>query len=318
MSFLKKLVYLTFVLIAFTACKTKQVVNDHIDMNIRKSSLETYKVISALASDEYAGREPGTDGYAKSAAYVEAFLAEHNIKPLFNNSYKDTVMVEGDLSYNIVGVIGHYDPNKGHVLLGAHLDHLGKLSSGDDMVYNGADDNASGVTAVMKIAKELKKDKFDKNIIIALFTGEEKGLIGSKHLAKRIKKEGIVLNYMLNFEMIGTRFMGEAKTVFLTGNTLSNCAKEMNAIAGHDFVKPFKMEEELQLYYRSDNVPFYEAYNVPCHTISSYDFKNHSHYHEVNDEVKELDINNMQDIIDESVKIITVFLKEDIKLNMYR
>lgn len=315
---LKKLMYLGIGILVLAACKTNQGIVGYKGVDIRKSSQETFRIISVLASDEFAGREPGTKGFEKSALYVEQFLKENKIQPLFNNSYKDTVMVEGDLSYNIVGLIGDYDPGKGHILLGAHLDHLGKKKSGKDNIYNGADDNASGVTAVMKIAKELKKNRFDKNIIVALFTGEEKGLIGSKHLAKRIKKEGIVLNFMLNFEMIGTQFMGEENTIFLTGNTLSNCAKEMNAIAGRDFVKPFKMEEELQLYYRSDNVPFYEAYKVPCHTVSSYDFKNHTHYHEVNDEVKALDINNMQDIIDASVNIITTFLKEDIKLKMYR
>lgn len=277
---------------------------------------ETYRVLSDLASDEFAGREPGTEGYRKSADYVENFLKTNHIKPLFNGSYKDTVFVEGDLSYNIVGFIGDYDPSKGHILLGAHLDHLGIKDGDKSKVYNGADDNASGVTAVMQLAKALQQDKFEKNIIVALFTGEEKGLIGSTHLAKRLKREGFSLEYMLNFEMIGTRFFGEENTVFLTGNNLSNCARLMNKVMGSDFVKPFKMEEELQLYYRSDNVAFYEAYKVPCHTISSYDFKSHNHYHEVADEIEVLDVENMQEIINSSLHIITTFLKEDVQLKM--
>ena len=264
------------------------------------------------------GREPGTKGYALSAQYVEDYLKSNKIKPLFNNSYKDTVMVEGDLSYNVVGIIGDYDPKKEHILLGAHLDHLGESSGSEDHVFNGADDNASGVTAVMQIAKAFQKKNFDKNIIIALFTGEEKGLIGSKHLAKRLKREGYVLSYMLNFEMIGTRFFGEGNTVFLSGNKLSNCASEMNSVLGRSFVKPFEMEEKLELYYRSDNLPFYEAYNVPCHTISSYDFKNHNHYHEVYDEIEELDVNNMQDIINSLIEIIETFLEQDTKLEMHK
>lgn len=313
MAFKKYSILICGLFIALVACKPKQsLVGETTSDGVLNT--ETYNVLSVLASDEFAGREPGTEGFAKSAAYVEGFLKQNKIKPLFNGSYKDTVLVEGDLSYNVVGVIGNYDPKKGHILLGAHLDHLGAKSK--DKVYNGADDNASGVTAVMQLAKELQKKQFDKNIIIALFTGEEKGLIGSTHLAKRLKTEGYSLEYMLNFEMIGTRFFGEETTVFLTGNTLSNCAKEMNAVLGKDFVKPFKMEEELQLYYRSDNVAFYEAYKVPCHTISSYDFKSHAHYHELNDEIDQLDVKNMQTIIDASLHIITTFLNEDVQLKM--
>lgn len=266
--------------------------------------------MSKLASDEFTGRAPGTEGFAKSAEFVEQFLKKHGIKPMFNNSYKDTVMVEGALSYNIVGLIGDYNPNKGHILLGAHLDHLGETKKGEDKIYNGADDNASGVTAVMQIAKQLKEKEFDKNIIVALFTGEEKGLIGSSHLATRIKIEKIELNYMFNFEMIGTRFLGHENTVFITGHKLSDCARLMNKALEIDFVMPFKKEDELQLYFRSDNVPFFELYNVPCHTISSYDFKNHNHYHEPEDDVSVLDINNMQKIIDSSTKVIAYFLNK--------
>lgn len=305
---MKKLIYLVCGIIVLSACKTKQV--SVVNMSeIDKNARETYKIVAQLASNEFAGRAPGTEGFAKSAEFVEQFLKKHDIKPLFNNSYKDTVMVEGDLSYNIVGLIGDYDPKKGHILLGAHLDHLGETKKGEDKVYNGADDNASGVTAVMQIARELKETEFDKNIIIALFTGEEKGLIGSGHLANRIKREKIDLLYMFNFEMIGTRFLGYENTVFITGHKLSNCAELMNKSIENDFVMPFKKEDELQLFYRSDNIPFFELYEVPCHTISSYDFKNHNHYHETKDDISVLDVNNMQKIIDTSVNVITFFLE---------
>ena len=71
------------------------------------------------------------------------------------------------------------------------------MNSQTDSVFNGANDNASGVTAVLQIARELKKHKFDKKIIIALFTGEEFGLKGSKHLATKLKKANIKLSYVI-------------------------------------------------------------------------------------------------------------------------
>lgn len=314
MSFEKYSLFFCSLFIALIGCKPKYNVIEEGDSDITKT--ETYQVLSTIASDEFSGRESGTVGYAKSAEYVESFLKQNGIKPLFNFNYKDTVFVKGDLSYNIVGVIGDNNPSKAHILLGAHLDHLGVKPKSKDKVYNGADDNASGVTAVLQLAKALQEQHFDKNIIIALFTGEEKGLIGSTHLAKRLKREGYSLEYMLNFEMIGTKFFGEKNTVFLTGNTLSNCAFEMNKVVGKAFVKPFEMEEKLQLYYRSDNVAFYDAFKVPCHTISSYDFKSHAHYHELNDEIDQLDVENMQSIINSSLRIITTFLNEDVQLKM--
>ena len=164
-----------------------------------QSTKSTTEILSQLSSDAFAGRDPGTEGFKLAANYVESFLSKNRITPFFNNNFKDSVVVNGKASYNIVGLIGERNPNKKHILIGAHLDHLGISTEEErneaeksdsilttsqiasDSIYNGANDNASGVTAVLQIAQQLRKYHFEQNIIIALFTGEEIDFIGSRH-----------------------------------------------------------------------------------------------------------------------------------------
>lgn len=283
-----------------------------VEQTKKESNLETTEeIISKLSSDKFEGRKPGTNGFNLASSYVESFLSKNKIQPYFEGSYKDTVLVNGKESYNIVGLIGEHNPDKKYILLGAHLDHLGKIKGS---IYNGANDDASGVTAVLQIAKQLRQDKFDQNIIVALFTGEESGLIGSRHLAEKLKKENINLTYMLNFEMIGKILTTGKNQVYLTGYSKSNCAEEMNKIMDNKFVYFLPAEITQNLFYRSDNYAFYQAFNVPSHTISTFDFENYEHYHKESDDVEQLDIENMANIIDSSAFIISRLLRDNIEL----
>lgn len=280
----------------------------------KQSQEETFDLISELASDKFLGRETGTLGHEMAAAYVESFFAKNKLRPYFQGSYKDTVEVYGKASYNIVALIGDQDRTKKHVLIGAHLDHIGQSSSRTDSVYNGANDNASGVTAVLQIAKHLNKHKFDQNIIIALFTGEEEGLAGSRHLAQKLKSEQVNLSYVLNFEMIGKTLSSGENQVYITGYDYSNLAEEMNKITDSTFVKFLPAELPYSLYRRSDNFPFAQIFNIPSHTISTFDFENYDHYHSASDEVKQLDVKNMNTIINTSTFVISRLLVNDVQL----
>ena len=284
------------------------------DIRLTQSLAITTEIVTQLSSDEFTGRNPRTADYNLSTDYVEAFLSNNNIAPYFGDSYKDSVTVKGSMSYNIVGLIGEQDPTKSHILIGAHLDHLGATMSNGDNIYNGANDNASGVSAVLQIAKELAKQEYDKNVIVVLFTGEESGLIGSKHLARRLKMENLNLAYMLNFEMIGKTLSSGENQVYLTGFNKSNCAKEMNKIAGHPFAVFLPAAISYRLFSRSDNYPFYEQFNVPCHTLSTFDFENYDHYHKKTDEVEMLDLENMNKVINTSTFIISHLLEHNTAL----
>jgi len=125
--------------ISISACGT---------FNSGSQFMTTSEMVRILSSDDFEGRQPGTPGFGKAAVFIENYMRELRIKPFFNNSYFDTLSVFGTRSYNIVGVIESRQSTGDYILLGAHLDHLGKMPSKTDSVYNGANDNASGVNAV--------------------------------------------------------------------------------------------------------------------------------------------------------------------------
>ncbi len=298
-------------------------VKEEVKADGARIDLSKNEIISEIASDKFEGRSPGSKGFKLASDYVGDFLKTNNIKPYFTDTYLDPVIVRGFNSYNIVGLIGDKNNGKDFILLGAHLDHLGmsvRVSGPKptvyDSVYNGANDDASGVTAVLEIARSLAKKEQNKNIIVALFTGEESGLIGSRSLAKKLKAEKINLVYMLNFEMIGKTLTNKPGKVYVTGHAKSNLAEEMNKAAGSEFVLFSKVEIDNNLFRRSDNYAFYEQFGIPAQTFSSFDFENYAYYHELKDEVDQLDIANMNDIIQKSTLAIQVLLDANAKIIM--
>ena len=158
---------------------------------------ETKEILYALANDDMKGRDSNSGGYFKAASYVTEYFKKHNVAS-FYESYKDSLVTDSIVSYNVVGQIGKYNPKRKTILIGAHLDHVGIQNIEGDNVFNGANDNAAGSTAVMQISRFLAQHSWEKNIIIALFADEEKGLKGAHHLADRLKEENVDLAYMIS------------------------------------------------------------------------------------------------------------------------
>mgnify|MGYP000153025635 CR=1 FL=1 len=257
---------------------------------------ETSDILFTLASDDMKGRDMLNGGYDMAADYVKTYFKSHGIAPFLSSGYDDNFILNEMSAYNIVGRLGKYDPKKPTVLIGAHLDHIGINTGSTDSIYNGANDNASGSTAVLQIAKVLSNYKWDQNIIIALFAAEEKGLLGAKHLAEKLKEDGVELQMMINFEMIGKTLTTGANQVYMTGFKLSDFSDKINQFAPN-FVTFLPEAEGYNLFKRSDNYAFYETFKVPCHTLSSFDFKNYEYYHKAEDEFEKMDIANMNQII---------------------
>lgn len=256
---------------------------------------ETKKILFTLAADSMKGRDSKSKGYFKAAKFASSYFESNKIAAFYPD-YKDTLSTKGRDTYNVVGRIGTYDPSKKTILLGAHLDHIGIRGSVGDSIYNGANDNASGSTAVLQIGKFLTQFEWDQNIILALFADEEQGLRGAYHLAKRFKNEGISIDYMVNFEMIGTTLTTGANQVYMTGYKYSNMPDLMNNISPN-FVQFLPEAKELNLFRRSDNFSFFKESNTPAFTLSSFDFKNFDFYHKAGDEAQLLDVENMNSII---------------------
>lgn len=211
---------------AVTLCAQKPVEKGLNSIN--RSAAEAY--IGFLADDELQGREAGYHGGRVAARYIASLLKEMGIRPLLGDSYyqpfeayrkerqqKGRLQVHPDsiallkqgvhqkLSMsNVLGMIPGKNPDE-YVIVGAHFDHLGVDPALDgDQIYNGADDNASGVSAVLQIAKAFvaSGQQPERNVVFAFWDGEEKGLLGSKYFVQSCPFIDRVKGY-LNFDMIG-------------------------------------------------------------------------------------------------------------------
>lgn len=261
---------------------------------------EVKEIISYLASDELAGRNTGTEGIDLAAKYIEKYYATHGVKPYYD-SYRDSFDAKGKAAFNVIGYIPGNDPELKNefVVIGAHYDHIGEGKEvNGDKIANGANDNAAGTSVVMTMSKyfALKKEN-KRSILFVAFSAEEMGLLGSKSLAERLKKENLNLYSMINFEMIGVPLRSKTYTAYLTGYKKTNMADKMNEYAGAYLVGYLPTAKQYQLFYRSDNYPFFKEFNVPCQTLCTFDFTNFDYYHHVDDEVDQMDFNHMSNFI---------------------
>lgn len=260
-----------------------------------------------LASDELQGRDSGSEGIEKAASFIENSFTKNGIRPFFK-TFKDTLDNFDKTSFNMVGFIEGNDSvlKKEWVILGAHYDHIGIISPlNGDSIANGANDNAAGTTAVLSLAKYFAQSKSNKrSVMFVLFSAEEKGLLGSKHFAKRIKLSGLDIYTMLNFEMIGVPMKETPGKAYLTGYDLSNMAQKFNEYAGEELIVKLAKAEEFNLFRRSDNLPLYEELKIPAQTISTFDFTNYPYYHQVDDEVEFLDTESMRTLINKMIPVV--------------
>ena len=277
--------------------------------------------VAYLANDELQGRGLGTAEIEQAAHYIKRRLIELDIEP-YQGDYLDSFMVEGTPAANVVGVLDSTTSGKGPyqeiVVIGAHYDHIGLIASIDgDSIANGANDNASGVAAVLAIAEVLKAlETRNRKVVVALYSAEESGLLGSKHLAERMKAAGENVVAVLNFEMIGMPMQGREFVTYATGYDISNIAEVFN-LDGQALKSVGKLDKaaEFQLFKRSDNYPFYQVFGVPAHTFSTFDFTNFPQYHQVTDEVSALDIDHMRTVVNALLPgIIRVVNHDDLTL----
>ncbi len=264
-------------------------------------------LMNYLASDELKGRDSGSEGIEMAAKYIEDHFKSYGIVPYFE-SYRDTLSNYKKTSYNVVGVVEGSDPTlkNEYILIGAHYDHIGIITlDKGDAIANGANDNASGTSTVMELARYFGTKKSNKrSLIFALFSAEEKGLLGSEHLAKKLKAQDLNLYTMLNFEMTGVPLKGKDYFVYITGYKKSNLAEISNGYAKENLVGFLPTAREYSLFQRSDNYPFHKEFGVPSHTYCTFDFTNFDHYHKVGDENSLMDFDHMATLVNKMVSVL--------------
>jgi hypothetical protein len=184
------------------------------------------------------------------------------------------------------------------VIFSAHYDHLGigKPNAAGDSVYNGANDDAAGTTAVIMLADYFSKIKNnERTLVFVAFTAEEIGGFGSQYFSKQIDADKAVA--MFNIEMIGTESQWGKNSAYITGYDKSDFGKILQGnLMGTDFKFEPDPYPKQNLFYRSDNATL-AALGVPAHTISTSKMDTEKFYHTQEDEMETLDMNNMAAII---------------------
>jgi hypothetical protein len=241
----------------------------------------------------------GRDKFA--SAFTQVFVLTTNTSPVNLQLHATTTITQRSLK-NVVGVLPGKSKKDEYVVFGGHYDHLGigKPDEKGDSIYNGANDDAAGTTAVMMLAKYFSQlNNNERTLVFVAFTAEESGGYGSKYFSKQLDPEKVMA--MFNIEMIGTESKWGTNSAYITGYEKSDMGKILQAnLAGSKFKFEPDPYPKQNLFYRSDNATL-AALGVPAHTISTSKMEqppnNEPNYHKQSDEIGTLDMNNMAEII---------------------
>ncbi len=194
---------------------------------------------------------------------------------------------------NVVGVLEGKSKKEEYVVFGGHYDHIGILPAvAGDSIANGADDDASGTTAVIELARYFKKlNSNERTLVFVAFTAEEIGGFGSRYFSKQINPDKVVA--MFNIEMIGKPSKWGTNSAFITGFERSDFGEILQKnLAGSKFEFKSDPYPEQNLFYRSDNATLARL-GVPAHTISTDQIDIDKLYHSVDDEFESMNIQNI-------------------------
>jgi len=267
---------------------------------------ELLKHVKSLSSDLFEGRRTGTKGSAKSRKYIVNQFHTLKVQPLgksFEQSFSFIEKRKVFEAVNILGLIKGTKVPKEYIVISAHYDHEG-IKYGK--IYNGADDNASGISALFAFAEYFKKFPPKHSVILAAFDGEELGLKGSEYFVKNsiISSNDIILN--MNMDMIS---LSDKKELYVVGVSENKKLKDLiinsrqssviKLVSGHDG------EDNLDNWtYSSDHANFYKK-GIP---FLYFGVEDHKDYHEPTDNYE----NIQPEFYTEAVKtIISVFKKID-------
>ncbi|MCH8027321.1 MAG: M20/M25/M40 family metallo-hydrolase [candidate division Zixibacteria bacterium] len=233
--------------------------------------------------------------------------------PLIMAAVGETELVKTrDTGYNVLGLLD--TGNDSTVIIGAHYDHLGWGAAGsrylgkEKMIHNGADDNASGVAAILELARyfESQKDELNYSILFAAFSGEEAGLLGSNYFSKNMTVNSEAVRMMINFDMIGRlKDQESGLAIFGTGTTEQ-----------FKFYFDSLDSDELQVVNKepgtgpSDHTSFYNQGIPVLHFFTGA----HNDYHKPSDDIDSIDIEGTVKVIELAAKTIKHFdmLKEEL------
>lgn len=299
MKHIKIFTFLMLGAITSNAQDDKQTVLETVDQNTIKGH------IYFLADDVLKGRETGTPENKIAAAYLANTLRSYGVKP---NPKTGTYYQPATLevrprgggkastieSQNVIGIVEGTDPElkNEYIIYSAHYDHVGVHASNvpGDSIFNGARDNAVGTTTVLSMAENLAKYPTKRSALFILFTGEEKGLLGSRYYVKNPVLPLKQMVYCFNSDNAGYNDTSVATIVGLGRTTVGQHIKDAASAFGLEAIDDPAGEQGL--FDRSDNVNFAKK-GIPAPTFSlgfrSFSGDVTKYYHQPGDEADTLD-----------------------------
>lgn len=250
--------------------------------------------VNYLASDELEGREAGSEGARKAAAYIAKSFKDSGLKPMKGAEGFLQPFESGDWkTENVLGYLEGSDPKLKHelIVIGAHYDHLGKDPQ-SGAIYNGADDDASGTSVMLEVAQAFgKAAKAPKrSLLFIAFGAEEKGLLGSKHYVENPLHPLAKTVWMVNLEMMGRGDAGQVTVMLLE----SLPEPILEAVAGAGLDTELELVDGGQAHIQSgDQYPFYKN-EIPI--LCFYGGDNHPDYHQPSDTADKIQAPWMQQV----------------------
>jgi hypothetical protein len=283
-----------FIAICIWTAAPAQLSVDSIRVNEAKA------ILHFLASDSLRGRGNYTHELTTAAGFIASRFEAAGLHffPGLDSYFhsftaKELLPNAGDSAksplQNVVGVLEGRSKATEVVMFCAHYDHLGTEGK---TIYNGANDNASGTTALLLLADYFaRRADNERTLLFCAFAGEELGLLGSEAFATFIKPEAVVA--VINIEMIGIPAVGK-NAFFITGTDYS----DFGEIFRKNLPKPYKIrhepDESKELFRRSDNFPFAKK-GIPAHTLMASD-DDDGCYHRPCDDEKRIDVVNLTNL----------------------
>lgn len=289
-----------------------------LDSCITENILSTYATLSGNVLLWTSKKQPDSSRFFPSVIKMPSGGLHQDFLIVYADQKPDSLTLSAvpdfysNTGYNVVGLLPGKTKADEVLVFSAHYDHLGiDGDNSKDSIMNGANDNASGTTALLALAEyfAMRGDN-ERTLLFCAFAGEEYGLVGSRDFIRHIKPEKMVAN--INIEMIGIPQFGK-NSIFITG------AKE--SYLPQLLYKGFKAAgvkvkgepaAEKMLYRRSDNYAFVQA-GVPAHTIMSSD-DDDACYHRSCDEYKRMDISHLTKVIRGIAMAVEEIIKGEVKV----
>jgi len=250
-----------------------------------------------LSSDELKGRDTPSEGLDIAARWIASEYELFGLEPVGKDGYYQMATYREKPVRNVIGLVKGSDPKlrDTYIIVSAHYDHLGVRAGEGDTIFNGADDDGSGVVSVLELAKVFGSMKTPpkRSILFMAFWGEEKGLLGSTYyghnplfpLAKTIAQ--------INIEQVGRTDDTDGPQVgrfAITGYDYTDIHKTIEA-AGKETGVQVDHRPQGDLYFLASDNAALASFGVPAHTISvAYEFPD---YHRVGDEWQKIDYDNL-------------------------